>query len=86
MKKGPTRMIQIVTPKSRVSLPLYVYFAIINQSLLCIFTIYHFALQDKVGDFARLNNKGLLDSTIDAVGNTGLKVLGIFVIVIKVKK
>ena len=34
-----------------------------------------FILQDKVHDFSRLNNKDLLDSTIDAVGDTGLKVL-----------
>jgi len=32
-----------------------------------------FLPQDKVHDFSRLNNKGLLDSTIDAVGNTDLK-------------
>ena len=29
--------------------------------------------QDKVHDFSRLNSKGLLDSTIDAVGETRLK-------------
>ena len=34
-----------------------------------------FILQDKVHDFSRLNNKDLLDSTIDAVGDIGLKVL-----------
>jgi len=32
-----------------------------------------FLPQDKVHDFSGLNNKGLLDSTIDAVGNTNLK-------------
>lgn len=32
-----------------------------------------FLPQDKVHDFSRLNNKGLLDNTIDAVGDTGLK-------------
>jgi len=32
-----------------------------------------FLPQDKVHDFSRLNNKDLLDSTIDAVGDTGLK-------------
>ena len=29
--------------------------------------------QDKVHDFSRLNSRGLLDSTIDAVGETRLK-------------
>ena len=31
-------------------------------------------VKDKVHEFSRLNNKDLLDSTIDAVGETGLKV------------
>ena len=32
-----------------------------------------FLPQDKVYEFSRLNNKGLLDSTVDAVGEVDLK-------------
>ena len=46
---------------------------IVSDLRIQVGNLCQFLPQDKVHDFSRLNNQGLLDSTVDAVGEVDLK-------------